>query len=494
MAAPGTTISVVAAASTSTIDIPTGRCMAVGLTERGPVGTPVLIHSLADYTALLGQRVTYGNLYDFADCFFHEGGSSLYVSRIVGPAATTATLALKDRASVTPLNTLTVSAIGAGLDGNNTTVAVTNGTPANTFVLTIADDGVTVEVSPPLSSPSQAVAWSASSHYVRITDAGSTTAAPNNNPAVLAATALTGGADDNANAGTTQYTAGLAAISPNYGPGQVCCPGQTGSPVHDALLNHAQANNRVALLDAPDTPTAATIETLAASDQAGATDPSYGTMLAPWTAIPGLPTGTSAPPYPRPVPPSALVAGLIARSDATHDVDVAAAGANGQAQYCQSVSQTYVASDLDGLNAAGVSVIRDLGIPGAPAVTLYGWQSLATDPNWQDLSTVRLRSGIIAALQATAAGFEFSQLDGQGHTIAAFNGALVATLAPFWTSGALYGATANQAFVVNTGPQVNTPTTAAARQLVAEISLRMSPSAEFVTISVVKQPTTVSLT
>lgn len=492
MTAPGSTISITASAAAATIDAQTGHAMVVGLTQRGPVGTPVTLHSLGDYTTLLGSRVSYGQLYDWADVFFREGGSTLLVSRIVGPAAASASVTLKDRAG-SPLNTLTVTSIGPGVDGNLISVAVVNGVPANTFQLQITYNGTLVEASAVCGSPTDAVNWSQSSNWVRITDAGSATAAPNNNPAVASATALTGGADDNSNAGDTQYEAGLTAFVSGYGPGQVCAPGRTSAAVHEALLTHAQANNRVALLDAVNTATASTITSAAGTEQAAVADPSYGTTLAPWVTCPGIPTGTTEPAYPRTVPPSALVAGLIARSDAGGNVNDAPAGDRGVAAYCLDVTAAYTDADRSSLDAAGVSVIRNFGVPGSPQVKLYGWTSMAEDPAWSDLSSVRLRMAIGADLQAAADSFEFSQLDGQGHTLSAFHGALVATLSSYWIDGSLYGATAGDAFQVNTGPQVNTPTVAAARTLAAQISLRMSPSAEFVTITVTKTPITTAL-
>jgi hypothetical protein len=52
----------------------------------------------------------------------------------------------------------------------------------------------------------------------------------------------------------------------------------------------------------------------------------------------------------------------------------------------------------------------------------------------------------------------------------------------------LYGATASAAFSVNTGPQVNTPITLAAGELLAATTVAFSPTAEFVMNSVVVVP------
>jgi uncharacterized protein len=265
-------------------------------------------------------------------------------------------------------------------------------------------------------------------------------------------------------------------------------PGSTTATVHDALLNHAQANNRVALCDSPDTATASTITTLAGTDQAGATDPSYGTMCAPWVSYPAVPTGTVVVPPPRVVPPSALVAGLVARNDGTNDSNVAAAGPNGISSAALDISQTYVDADRDALNTAGVCVIRN--IPGQGGVQLYGYRSLSLDPNWTDLANVRFRMQLISDALKIGAQFNFAQIDPQGLLLSAFNGALVADLAGYYAKGSLFGATAADAFSVNTGSTVNTPTTIANRQLCAIENVRMSPSAELVSITIVRYPVT----
>jgi hypothetical protein len=88
------------------------------------------------------------------------------------------------------------------------------------------------------------------------------------------------------------------------------------------------------------------------------------------------------------------------------------------------------------------------------------------------------------------AQFNFAQIDPQGLLLSAFNGALVANLAGYYAKGSLFGATAADAFSVNTGSTVNTPTTIANRQLCAIENVRMSPSAELVSITIVRYPVT----
>lgn len=487
MPAPGVTVNVTSAPAASSNPAPTGNALVAGQTERGQTGVPIVVQSMQDYASRLGARTPAAiPVYDWLDVFFKEGGNYALVSRAVGPTSAAASRVLVDRAA-TPLNTLTVTALGPGIWGNTLSLNVINGTVANTFQIQVVRAGAVVETSAVCTSPADAVAWSAGSAYVVITDAGSATAAPNNNPAVVTGVALTGGVDDTAVTDAIRTTA-LAVFDPSYGPGQVACPGVTTAATHLSLANHAAANNRVALLDGVNTPTASTLTGAASSDQAAFTDPSYAVTIGTWLSYPGVPTGTATPAFPRTVPGSAAFAGLCARNDAANDANLACAGQNGILRAALNVSQVFNASDRSLLEAAGILVFRN--IPTQGGIQAYGQTSMAADLTWADLANVRFRMQLVYEGQIIGGQFVFAQIDGKGQVISAFNGALVASLSKHWERGSLYGATPKDAFVVNTGPAVNTPTTIAARELHAVESVRMSPSAPTVQINIVKYAVT----
>lgn len=486
---PGTTVNVTASATPTSVPSSIGTLFVVGQTAAGPVGMPVTITSLGQYVAVFGARTANGaspTLYDAIDAFFQEGGQVAIVSRVFAAAAIatdTASLTLQDKAG-SPLPTLKVSALGPGLYGNSITVKVTAGLPSNTFVLTITNGSVT-EISPALTSPADAVNWaSAYSQTVVITNLGSATAAPNNNPANISATALASGADNTSPADSDFLTA-LTFFPLDKGMGQVAAPGRTTAAVWEGLITHAQAFNRFALLDGENTATAASIEADATTVQAAVPDPSYGIMLAGWPIYPGLPTTTATPPYPRVVAPSGAVAGVMAAlASAGNNGDVAAAGNNGIMGHAVGVAVSYSDADRGALDAAGIGVIRDY----RSNVQLYGYTSLAIDPNWIDVGNVRLRMQIIDGARQIGDGYVFADLDANGHARSAFGGQLAAFLLDLWQAGALFGQTAAEAFFVNVGASLNTPAVAQARQLLASIACRMSPTAEQVIIDVTKYP------
>ena len=78
------------------------------------------------------------------------------------------------------------------------------------------------------------------------------------------------------------------------------------------------------------------------------------------------------------------------------------------------------------------------------------------------------------------------QIDGQGTLFAAFNADLKGMLLEHYNRGALYGATPEEAFSVNTGASINTPATIANGEVHAIIRLRTSPTAEWVHVVIVK--------
>jgi hypothetical protein len=487
--APGTTVTVGAASAPGASSSTTGAWFVDGLTLRGPVGIPVGLTSLNDYIALLGGRVSYGVLYDCAELFFASGGTTMWVSRVVGPASAAASVVLKDSAAA---NTLKVSAIGPGLDGNNLSVAVIAGSISGTYQIVVSYSGAVVETSPLLIAASDAINWgtlnpavisATGSKWVSITAAPSSSGLP---PVVAAAAALTGGLDDNASVTDAIRTTARAVFTPNMGPGQVSSPGTTSAPTYVALGQHAAANNRVAAYDLPVGNTATQNVTAANTAQTSlanaSVDPSYGTFVAPYITWPGIATGTPVPSWPRSIPASAAFAALCAANDTINDCNVAAAGPNGIIGTAIGVAQSFVNSDRAAMNAAGISLF----LVKRGAVDLYGYQSLASDPRWSDLANVRFRMQLVNDCQLIGDSFEFSQIDGAGKVIAAFNGALTADLSGYYAKGSLYGATPAAAFQVDTGPSVNTSATIAARQLNAILNVVMSPSAESVNISIVK--------
>jgi len=478
---PGVDITIGEFSPPRSVPTNTGVWFVTGQTEKGPLA-PVMIRSLSEYINKFGDRVSYGFLYDALEQFFREGGSQAWISRVVGPAAVSSSFTLKDASTV---NCLVVSAIGPGAWGNNLKIAVLAGSAGGTFVLQVSDTNGILETSPDLLDKAAAFAWAQYSDYIVLTDAASLL-----DPAVIAAQSLIGGTDDRASITDTEWLVALNRFYPGLGPGQVSAPGRTTDTGHTQLVQHAVAQGRRAVLDAPDTNTVATIKASAAG-AGSALDRRYAGLFWPWESIPGLTSGTT-----RTVPPSAHVSGAIAKNIGNGmSPSAPSAGVKGESRYALGVSRPAAGEvsiseiQRQDLNSSGVNVIRVL----FGAVRIYGWRSLTnpvTDPDWLDFGA----AGVVMAIEAEAGeimeGFMFGEIDGKGHYLGDLKAALNGMLLRWYNEGSLFGESPDDAFYVDVGNQVNTQETLAANEVHALISIRTSPFAELIQLTIIKKPIT----
>jgi len=474
---PGVSVSILEIPSPVSVPLDTGTWFALGLSDRGPANTPTLIQSLDQFNTAFGARQTYSVLYDAVETFFREGGARVYISRVVGPAATVGTKALNDAGAAV---SLTVNAIGPGAWSANYKVGVVAGVAGGSYQIQVTDASNNVlEQSGDLLDQGSAVAWSAYSNYVRIVLGVSS-----NNPAVAAPAALSAGNDDRGNAVDANWQTALDACSSQLGPGQVSQPGRTTSTAYNQLTGHAQNNNRVAVLDLPNSGTVATLQASAAGVVSR-----FAAAFCPWVVIPGVTTGTL-----RTVPPCALIAGMLGRNDPSLGSNMPAAGNNGQSLYCTDLSQPdWNDANRTTLNSSSCNVIRRM----FGGIRNYGWRSLVnatTDPSWVDFGNARLYMDISAELNAVGENYIFLELDGQnGTTINDFHAAITGVMLDHYSAGDLFGDTPSDAFSVDTGPAVNTLVTLANNELHAVVRVKMAPFAEYVVIQIAKRQVTQAL-
>ena len=459
------------------VPINTGTWFACGTTDRGSASAAGLIQSLDQFITVYGQRQTYSVLYDAVEAFFREGGNRVYIGRVVGPAATSGSKNLLDASSGV---SLIVTALGPGAWSANYKVGVVAGVAGGTYQIQVTDASNNVlEQSSDLGDQGSAVAWSQYSNYVRITLGASALV-----PAVVAPAALSAGNDDRAAITDTQWANALALFLNTLGPGQVSEPGRTSSTAYSQVKAHVEANNRVGLLDLPDSPTVATLQSSAAGIVSR-----FTACFAPWVVIPGLTTGTT-----RSVPPCAYIAGMLARNDPTLGTNQPAAGNYGNAQYAIDLTQPdWTDTQRTTLNSSNCNIIRRM----FGGIRNYGWRSntnAVSDPSWVDFGNGRFYMDLSAELNNVGENYIFSEIDGQnGQLINAFNSELTGVMLDHYNAGELFGDTAAQAFRVDTGPAVNTLQTLANNELHAVVTVKMAPFAEYVQINIVKRQVTQTL-
>lgn len=277
----------------------------------------------------------------------------------------------------------------------------------------------------------------------------------------------------------------LDFFNKELGPGQVLAPGR--DDVYAELLAHAAANHRVALLDGPNDPDPAAVQT--ALDALDA-DPNnrFGAFFGNWTIISGVVPGTT-----RTVAPSATVAGLIARSDRTNNPNVAAAGENGVSRTAVDLAASFSNADADALNDGSVNVFRKV----YGNIELYGYRTVvkkAADPEWWQFTSARLYMAIAARSEPALQSALFAQIDGQRRRLAQLEGELGAVLLEFYNEGALFGTDPTQAFSVDaTSEGVNPSAQLADGTVRAVENVRMSPFGEVVRLELSKTKITEAL-
>lgn len=473
---------------------PASTFFVIGQAERGPTDAPVKVESMAEFVRVFGSSTTYSTLYDSLRTFFEEGGSRAYVLRIVGDAAATGTLstALQDRGP-TPGPTLSVRAVSAGAWSSRVSLEVMDGSTAGTFRLRVKLDGEVIEDYANLKSPADAVTQvndsARSSAYIRLTDAGSTATAPANNPAVTSAdVTLSAGSDDRATIVTADYVAGLDLFTEGLGDGAVAIPGM-GSAVHEALIEHANVYNRIALLSSERGTDKATL--LA---QAGALDAQRAGLFAPWIRVPVDGGGTKV------VSPEPYIAAVRARA---HDMTGpwrAAAGEIAKARWVSAPDQTWSVADTNELDDGKVNAIVNV----AAAVRNYGWRSLAADAtNWRFLSSADLINRVTVMAKALLEPYVYAPIDDRGHLLSAIAGTLEGIVKPLADLGALFAYIEQDAtganverdpgYKVVVDANLNPVPSLANNQVFAQLGLRPAGTAAMIYLDITKASVTAAL-
>jgi phage tail sheath protein FI len=497
---PGSIVTVRSAPPPRTVPTDTGVWFVTGLTDRGPINRPVLIQSLQEFINNFGARQTYSVLYDALETYFREGGARAYVGRVAGPAAAIATRNLLDAGAAV---SLVARAKGPGAFGNAITIQVqvpgAGGTAGSFSFLTVDPNyptGAYTEQSPDFLTQAAAIAWATGQSTLLDLSMGAST----NNPVALAASVLgntTSGTDDRTAVTDAQWRNALALFTRDLGPGQVTQIGRATATAYADTLAHAAANNRFAILDGPDTPTIATITALTTGLRGA--NARFGMLFAPWLVIPGIVPGTT-----RIVPPSAAVCGKIAASDASGSTPNSPAAGLGEGTLRSVIGLSQPPYD----NGNGQDVTRDamysLGVNQVVfrynTYAPFGWRTLV-DPNgvdqdWLNAGNARLAMWIVAQGLRIAEGYILDEIDGRGRTYKAMEGDIKGMLMDLYTRGSLYDGGSGRpedAFLVDTGPTVNTAASVANRELHAAISARMAQDAELVVIEVAKVPVTTAL-
>ena len=237
-----------------------------------------------------------------------------------------------------------------------------------------------------------------------------------------------------------------------------------------ALINHCEGQaNRMAVLDAPPGMSPQQIKEWR-SDTAMYDSP-FATLYYPWVKV-SNPAATNGDTEIM-VPPSGHLAGIWARTDDTRGVWKAPANEVVRGALDVEVAITKAEQGL--LNPIGINCIRPFGTQG---IRVWGARTLASNTDWTYINVRRLFNMIETTIMngTQYAVFEPNDMklwEGLKRTVSAF-------LRGLWRDGALFGATAEQAFYVKCDEETNPPDSIDQGRVVVEVGIAPVKPAEFV--------------
>jgi len=484
---PGVYVEEVQAASRPIEGAGTAIAAFVGLAQRGPANTPVMVTNWSQFVASFGDFMEGSYLAHSVYGFFLNGGTTAYIVRIgaEGSGAPSARLELPsstDKAQAA----FRVVALEAGGAGNEIKVEV--GEPSEpgegVFKLTVTRgseeevyDNVTVK------RGKQSVFTAVkTSKLIRLEEVAKGEVAP----AVGTKSALSGGTASGpvrvtpdeyvGNSADRTGFGGLEAVeeitmvaAPDlmalYQAGVVDMDGL--KAVQLAIIAHCELmGDRVAILDAPPDYNAQQVKEWR-QDKAGY-DSKYATLYWPWIKVFDPVAGQATF-----VPPSGHIAGIWARNDGERGVHKAPA--NEVVRGAIALELNLTRAEHDQLNPIGVNCVRTF--PGR-GIRVWGARTLSSDPAWRYLNVRRLFNYIEESILLGTQWVVFEPNDVDlwervKRTIGAF---LVRT----WRDGALFGSTPAEAFFVKCDGENNTAETIDAGQLIVDIGIAPVKPAEFV--------------
>lgn len=240
--------------------------------------------------------------------------------------------------------------------------------------------------------------------------------------------------------------------------------------VQTALITHCEMQaNRMAVLDSP--PGMNPQQMKEWRSDVAMYDSPFAAMYYPWIEVdnPAATNGDTT----ILVPPSGHVAGLWSRTDDTRGVWKAPA--NDVIRGALSTELDITKGEQGLLNPIGVNCIRPFGTRG---IRVWGARTLASDTDWTYINVRRLFNMIEDSIMQGTQFAVFEPNDqklweGLKRTISAF-------LRGLWRDGALFGASAEQAFFVKCDAETNPPDSIDQGKVVVEVGIAPVKPAEFV--------------
>ena len=222
------------------------RAQFVGITAKGPLNYGQPVGSYDQFVRLFGGRAPFETLSTDVKLFFEEqgGAGEIYVTRVVGDAATNGSVTLQDGAT-TPADTLTVETTEPGSHSSDYAVIVSTATTGGVTLTVVEQTTGRVLAAFDGTTPAELVERSLGNANVVIRSLG------NENLPAAGTFPLSGGTDDRDTVTSTHYVAALDAHKSVPAGVAVLVPGQSPANVASGVAAHCHNRHKVALLDVP---------------------------------------------------------------------------------------------------------------------------------------------------------------------------------------------------------------------------------------------------
>lgn len=472
----------------------------VGAFATGP-DEVTLVTSWGEFTSLYGgHSASYPATFGVSQ-FFNNGGTDLYVRRILGDGAAAATVTIAPDTGST--NVGTVTALDKGADGTNLRVQFTlvsgdyynltvykegsvgnSGTTTGDYVLERFNN---VLLNDATSGDFIENVVNLSSNYVNVTITNpAADIAPSTAVLPLAGSNLDGDAPI-----ATDYTGALADFNIVDRPLVIFAPevyskfivdGETTgdakvatAAVHDGLVSWAAATNGFAVLDTTPGLTVAEAVTYASGRDAE----SQAAVYYPNIYIPD-PLGRSNSSL-RKVGPAASVAGLYLQTDRTVGPFKAPAGIQANIAGAISLEKAFTNAELDTLNAANQPVNAIRNIPGA-GIVVMGARTLLQDGTASRY--VNMRRSLIYIEKNLKDLSQFALFENNSSVLwSRLRTTISVFLNEYKNQGGLRGANPSDAFYVKIDSSNNTALSIANGEVNIQVGVALQYPAEFVVIN-----------
>lgn len=260
----------------------------------------------------------------------------------------------------------------------------------------------------------------------------------------------------------------------------ICAPGQQSDAVRDKIVAHcAQSGDRFAIFDGPELASDLTTLTRTGAESQPGVMPKKTDLAAwyyPWVKVfdPGTQLTNSNGEGALAVPPSGHIAGIYARVDTERGVFKSPA--NEVIRGALDVTHPLSKNDQIELNPKGVNCLRVLN----DNIYVWGARTVGGDAN-ADLKYVSVRRTLLFLRESIEEGTQWAVFEPNTPALwAKISRNVTAFLTTAWRSGALFGATSQEAFFVRCDAETNPPELRELGQVVTEIGVAIARPAEFV--------------